>query len=326
MTLPKQVQAQADEAERIEKAIEEASKPAETVIETPPAEAAKPEEQKKEPEAQPATPTPEPQAETPKPEVNEATWERRFKTLQGKYNAEVPRLNADLKELRAQVASLTEKLTAKPAEPEKPLVTDKDVETFGGDLIDVIDRKAREVASKMVNAETARLEAENRELREQIEGVTERQVSTSKQAFFAELSRQVPDWEVMNADDGFLNWLAEPDPLSGQVRQEYLESAVHTNDVTRTAALFSAYKQLTAPPPQTVVPDTRKELERQVAPGTSKVSATHSPPAAEKVWTTSEINTFFTDVAKGKYRDNPQEVQRIEQEIDLAVAAGRIRA
>jgi len=331
MSLPKQVQALADEAERLQNQV---AGIAPETTEQPPTEEANAEPEGEQPVAEQAlAPAMEPEA--PKPEAttsDDETWERRYKTIQGKYNAEVPRLNADLRDLRNQLATaLTEierikEQKARPTEPAQPLVTDKDVEAFGSDLIDVIDRKAREVAAQMVGTEMAELKAENQRLNDQLSGVTERQVSNDRRTYFAELARLVPDYEVLNVDEGFLGWLSEVDPLSGLARQDYLTNAWNSFDFQRTAALFNAYKQMTAPPPTPEpAPAVKQQLQRQVAPGTSKVSTTAPSNTTDLIWTTSEIDQFYKAVSRGDYRGNEAEQVRIEAEIDRAVAEGRIR-
>jgi len=322
MSLPKQVLLQAQEAERLEQELQRATNPTDnTDPEDPPVDEHAEEQPVEEPQA-PAEPEPQPKPE-PTPS-DDHTWEQRFKSLQGKFNAEVPRLQAELKDVTSKFNALAAKMEAqeraKAAEPQR-LVTDSDVEAFGSDLIDVIERKAREVAGSMVGTEMAELKARNAELEQMLSGVNERQVSNDRRAFFAELERLVPDYEAMNVDPGFLDWLAEVDPLSGMARQEYLNAAYGNFDVGRTAALFSTYKQLTAPAPKQ---PTRK-LERQVAPGTSKVSTAVTQNGSERVWSHNEVEAFYRDVQRGAYRGNEAEQARIEAEIDLAAAEGRIR-
>lgn len=319
MSLPKQVQAQAEEAARLEREVLGIAEPNPEGDPAPEGEHA---------EGQPAAEVP-PQTEqeaqpTPPIPSEDETWEKRYKSLQGMFNAEVPRLQAQLKELQAQLNSERAKADAaeraKAYQPEQ-LVTDKDVEAFGSDLIDVIDRKAREVAAQMVGTKMVELEAENHQLREQLSGVSERQVSNDRRTFFVELERLVPDYEAVNVDPGFLNWLSEVDPLSGLARQEYLNNAYGSLDVGRTAALFNTYKQMTAPP----APRASNKLERQVAPGTSKVSSSAPANASDRIISTREVEAFYRDVQRGAFKGNEAEQARIEAEIDLAVAEGRIR-
>lgn len=322
MSLPKQVQLQAEEAERLEKQLlgisEEQAPEAGT-------EAAS-EHVEGQPVVETDAPSQEPEAPASQPKPEEATWEARYRSLQGKFNAEVPRLQAELKDVTGRFNALMVKLeaqeTAKTFQPEQ-LVTDKDVEAFGSDLIDVIDRKAREVAASMVGTKMVELEAENAKLRDQLGGVSERQVSNDRRTFFSDLERLVPDYEAMNVDPGFLDWLADVDPLSGMARQEYLNAAYGSLDVGRTATLFNTFKQLSAHTPQS---RNSKTLERQVAPGTSKVSsAAPADTMSGRIWSQGEIERFYRDVSRGTYRGSEAEQARIEAEIDSAVAEGRIR-
>ena len=322
MSLPKQVQAQAEEADRLEQELLAAVNP--TPEDTTPTEPAL-----TEPEVNlEGEPLEEPQVTEPEPEpvkaVEDETWERKYKTLQGMYNADVPRLRSEVSELKSQLETAIAKLesaSTKEPEPTKSqrLVTDQDVEDFGSDLVDLIKRQATEVAQDRIG----RLEEENAQLREQLTGVSERQGDIARQTYFADLARLVPDYEEINVDQQFLDWLSEVDPLSGYQRQEYLTNAFNGYDVARTATLFNTFKDLTGST-QAKPKQPPKELARQVAPGTSKASAQTVTNPNEKMWSMSEIDRFYKDVARGVFKGNDAEQARIEAEIDLAVQEGRL--
>ena len=317
--LPKQVQAQADQLAELEKALAEPTTPeAEQAV--APVEGQTPTE----PVIEPVK---------PEPKSSEETWQKRYQTLQGMFNAEVPRLNTQVKDLKDQLATALAKLElmtkapAEPAKPAAPLVTEKDVEAFGGDLIDLVRRQAAEVfqqEKREMQSELQKLQGENVELKNQLGGVTERQGATDRRSYFAELAKAVPDYEAVNVDPEFLSWLAEADPLSGQPRQAFLTQAFNTLDVAHTASLFQMWKKEAG---RVVQPkqEVRQELQRQVAPGTSKSSAGQSANAGERSWSAAEIQQFYTDVAKGVYRGKADEAAKIESEIDAAVAMGRVR-
>ena len=321
MSLPKQVQAQVEEAERLERELLEQV--------TPPSEPAPVEEElaTEEPVAEvEGDPLPEPEVLEAEPEpvkqTEDETWERKYKTLQGMYNADVPRLRNEVADLKNQLSTAIARLDAasKKTEtaPVESLVTDKDVEDFGSDLVDLIKRQATEVAQRQIDL----LKDENAQLRQELTGVSERQGDIARQTYFADLSRLVPDYEDINVDQRFLDWLSEVDPLSGHQRQEYLTNAFTTYDVARTATLFNTFKELTGSNPKPKSPP--KELLRQVAPGTSKSSGQTTVNTNEKIWSMSEIDRFYKDVARGIYKGNDAEQARIEAEIDLAVQQGRL--
>lgn len=321
MSLPKQVQAELEAAERLEQELLNAANPQEPTQDPEPAsEPIADPEPVSDPEPAPADPEPEPQPEPTKSSDDE-TWERRYKTLQGMFNAETARFKsevADLKDQLKQAISELKEAKTTPTEPQRSLVTDKDVEDFGGDLVDLIGRKAADV----VNAQMAQLKEENARLRDELGSVSEQQVDVRRDIYFSNLERLVPDFRELDVDQSFLEWLAEVDPLSGQTRQTYLTNAYDMYDVDRTAILFNSFKNSIAPAPQPkAVP---KELQRQVAPGTSKASSVSTTPAQERIWKMSEIDAFYKDVARGVYKGNDAEQARIEAEIDQAVLEGRL--
>lgn len=321
MSLPKQVQAQLEEIEQWEQDVAKANSPAPDSPDGVDEQGQQPDSQDNKHLAQ-VEPT-----EITKPPEDE-TWERRYKTLQGMFNAEVPRLKSEVNDLKNQLSTaitrldLASEVKPKSSSVTERLVTDKDVEDFGGDLVDLIKRQATEVAQSELSKKISKLEEENAQLLREVTGVSERQGESSRRDYFAELSRLVPDYEALNVDQGFLDWLNEVDLLSGNQRQEYLNQAFNSFDPVRTANLFNTYKELIgAPAPSR---QANKNLERQVAPGTSKVSSASASTGSDKVWSMGDIDRFYRDVAKGNFRGNEAEQARIEADIDLAVTQGRL--
>ncbi len=333
MALPKQVQQQADAVAQFDKQITEMSVPADSTDPTAPAPST---EVPSEPAPAPSAPQPAP---APTPQAAPEPWEQRYRSLQGMFNATVPALEAQVKELKEQLTArerASEPATPAEPEPREPKVTGKDVEAFGGDLIDLIKRAASDMfveSYKGVHERFGRLEDSVSKLQAAIGGVSENLTKDRRVIYFQELARLVPDYEVVNVDQRFTAWLSEVDPLSGQQRQAYLEAAFNNFDAARTAVLFNAWKQsvgtASAPTatPQPQAPTAADELRRQVAPTSSRAS-TPAPSGNEqggRFFTTREVDKFYTDVAKGLYRNNEAERARIETEIDLAVSQGRIR-
>ena len=315
MSLPTRVQAQLDEADRLEALLTQ---------QTPPEETPPPTEDVKEQPATEPPPAPKPQADEP----SDDAWQKRYKTLQGKYNAEIPRFSQQIQELTNKLAEAQAKiseLVKAPAAkaPTKSLVTDKDIEAIGGDLVDLVKRQAQEVADQMASEQLARLAEENKALRSQLTGVAERQTTNDRERYFTRLGELVPDYEELNTDSGFNGWLAEIDPISGIVRQEHFNSAYHNFDVPRTATLFNAYKSLTAPTPAPARTGNRN-LERQVTPGTSKVTGPTEAQPDTRIWKQGEIAQFYADITKGLYKGRDADQARIEAQIDQAVAEGRV--
>jgi len=325
MGLPKAVQRAVEEADELVSQISGDKTEGEQV---PPGEP--PTETDTQNEVPPDPPPAEPPKQTVSqepPAVPESKWENKYHTLKGMYDAEVPRLHADVREMKAQIQQLLAekaeaeaKLAAKP-EPQKSLITEQDKEAFGPDLIDLIERATESKVATFRERE-ATLVNEIKQLKSQLGNVSERQVVSDKDRFLMGLSQQVPTWEQLNTDPGFLEWLQQVDPVYGLPRQAALTNAYEALDVSRVSAIFKTFIDLTAP--KQTPTDSRQQLQRQVAPTRSRAS---TPPAADvqnsKIYTQGEIEQFYNEWRRG-YIDNDEAV-RMEKEIIAAISQGRVR-
>jgi len=297
--------------------------------------------------AEPPAPAPEPappaQAPdlTPPPPGDDGDWQQKYQTLKGKFDSEVPRLSGELRETRGQLNEVLNRLDqmqppqpqAQPA-PEAPLVTDEDIENFGPELADFIRRQATVVASGM----TAGLREENATLRQQVEqvGATTGQVQVDR--YLTRLRELVPDYETINVDQGFLNWLGEMDPMAGVPRQAFLNTAFEARDPDRTATLFNSYKEQAgitprqpaptppAPQPQPGNGAVPAGLETQISPGSGSGGGVPQGGTADQIWTAADIRNFTNDILRGTYKGREGEQQAIQNAIDDAIASGRVRA
>jgi len=311
MALPNQVQAALDAADATLAEVNAGSgaQPAEDVF----AAAAPPE-----PEQSPAPPEP---VAPPAPVVRDEPWEQRFNVLRGKYDAEVPILHKQVRALEAELQSAMARLevAAKAQQAQAVSVVDpKDVESFGEDLVSMVDRVAKTSMGQTARdlaAKNAAMEAQIAAMAEQLKGTSTQLAVTAEQTFFERLSKSVPDWSQVNTDKGFLSWLAEADPVYGVPRQQALAAAQQRLDVDRVAAVFNAYTG------GSKAPKAADPLASMVSPkGASTVApvATGSP-----VITQAQVSKFYDDGRRGVY--SAPEYARIESLINAALAEGRIR-
>ena len=323
MALPKQVEAQLRELEQIEKQIAESQNPA----------PADPEPQSKDnPPAEPSTPEPPAQQQVPveskpeptEPAIAEETWQSRYIALKGKYDAEVPRLHADVREFKAQLDKLQKAAETKPVETKKPavaekLVTDADVQAFGEDLIEVQRKVAREVAAEF-RGELDAMKAENEKLREQL---TTTGTQVSEASFEQRLYRMVPDFQEVNADSRWVDWLNEVDPLLRAPRKSVAQDAFNRGDAEAVAHYIGMFKAGITPVVQNN--DKAAELEKQIQP---KRSATNSANVSQQAqtYTDAQIHQMFLKSADYSAKGRIEEAAKLEAEIDAAYRDGRVRA
>ena len=298
MGIPAQVLRQEEEAERLmgnpeeeEEEIQEAEESEEEITEEAPEEEPAPQEEE--------------------PQKDRAYWEQRFKVMEGKFKSEVPRLSEQIRDLMGQndrltnlIATLQEPKEKKPEISEGAYLTDEEFERFEEEgfersTIDLIGSMAERIAEKRLSQYDIKLDK-----------VTNEVATSSKDRFFSELTAKVPDWELLNVDEGFIKWLSEPDGYSGNTRQQSLDGAYGVMNTSKVANIFNAYKK----------PAPSNSLEKQVAPG--RGTATATPASQKKVWSKGDITKFYSDQIKGKYSD--KETVKLEKDIFLAQKEGRI--
>lgn len=276
-----------------------------------------------------ATPQPQPApvevSPPPVPQVNE--WENKYRILQGKYNAEVPELTRKVhgleNSLQAAISRLDEVSKAKEQQPVQAKAADpKDIENFGSDLVDMVQRVSNSSLEQVVRAVDGRIkqiEGALGELRNQLLGTTKTVAMTAEQTFFDRLTKLVPNWEQLNTNQAFLAWLAQVDPVYGVPRQAALDRAQKALNADHAAAVFNAF----APPAKQEAPKGPDPLEQQVSPK----SAGSEPPLPENkpVISQAQVTAFYNDVRQGVYRGREAEAARIEALINTALAEGRIK-
>lgn len=317
--LPKRIQAQLDQAN----ALYTAAAPAQAA----PAEPA-PVEPQPEPvalvEAAPAEPTPAP---APAPAVQkdpEETWEHRYRTLQGIHGKNVEDLKSRLhgiEQQNRQLAAQLEAATKAAATPPKP--DPKDVETFGQDLVEMVQRQVEGMISGAAKQFDERLNA----FEQKLTGTTKAVAQTAEEIFLSRLKEQVPNYVEINGDQDFLTWLAEIDDVYGLPRQSALTNAADALDADRVAKVFKAFlaTKTPAPAPAPAAAPARtsaSDLERQITPST--VATAPAASAQPESYSVKDVNAFYDDVRKGKYRGREQLAAEIEVRINRALAEGRI--
>lgn len=269
---------------------------------------------------------PQPEVEAPAPvappkQVDE--YEARYKTLQGIFNKTVPELQGRVKDLESNLSDAVARLNRASAEKEQaptPTVAEpKDVDNFGSDLVEMVQRVAQSHlahAAQVIDAKVAEIDQKIAALAQQLSGTTQAVAVNVENAFFERLTKALPEWESINADPGFLAWLAEEDPVHGVARQHALNEAQKQLNSERALAVFRAYAGPAKAAPKV------DPLEKQMSP---RSASSAEPVAAEKTTVSqAQITTFYNEVRQGRYRGNEAEAARIEQIINTALAEGRV--
>lgn len=330
MGLPAQIQRQIDEADATLKQL--SGQPTDAPATDTPADAPAADQTDTQPVTQdtPAAPV----AETPKNDEF-ALLEQRYRSLQGMWQS----AEARLRKSQEQVEDLTAKLqdavskleaAAKPAQQTKqgPLVTDKDAEAFGTDLIDLARRVATEQfgerEQKLLDHIT-RLEAALQAQSQKLGDVTQTQAQTAQERFYTALDSALPQWEQVQSTVQCQEWLASKIPGTPYTWNQALVSAAQEHDSARALEVFNAFLAANPglDPRKKADPVSKKtDVMRQVAP--SKSSAAIAAPASKKVYSSAEWQSSMNQVARMSKARQYAEAEALEAELNAALAEGRV--
>lgn len=258
---------------------------------------------------------------------------QRYRSLQGMYEAERRRAGEQIERMTEQIDKLLAAQTAKPVEPAaQPAHAPDDVETFGAETIDFVTRVSTNVARSVATQVVEQMLAQKlTPITQTVNAVTERVQKSAADEYYEALSATVPDWQTINVDPEFMQWLAQPDPFSGMPRQALLADAHQRLEHPRVAAMFNAWKSATGRPAATPAAPAAASQQRRppaderatlVEPNRSSSGVRPGGQTQGRTYTRAEVSKFYRDVREGRLDADTATV--VERDILLAQSQGRI--
>lgn len=331
--LPKHIAAQVAEADALETALAE---PGQQGSEQQ--EAGSPDPAVTEQNASPAE-VEQHRSDPPKADREDSVdvWKARYHSLRGLFEQQVPTLQQRVKELASELETVRKGATTPSKTPDPALqpsgtkrVTEKDVETFGGDLIDLVDRKAQEVVEKVAGqyeAKIAQLENALAKATGTVQQVQESQVQNARERFFVTLDSQLPGWNELQASDACQAWLGETIPGTDATWDDALKQAATQANAAKALSVFRQFlkenPQLDSTRQAAAQAQAQKDVQRQVAPPRAK-GASPSAPAQKRVWSSAEYEAETRKLINLQKKGRFDEAAQIEVELNAAMAEGRI--
>lgn len=292
MGIPKQVQKQGKESERLAQELLNPSDP-------PASDPA--------PAAQPVKAAPE-----------AGNWEKRFKGLKKTHDITVSNLRKELREAQTRIEVLEN--SSAPTSSAAPVsqkdiadvLTDDEKKEYSPEFLDMVTRLASRVAgtggdSSTLEARVANLEVDTTE--------------TKEDKFWGAIDKAIPDWRKTQATEDMQAWLLEYDDLLGMVRSEAIAQAQSRLDANRVIAIFNQYA---APAVTTILDEDEADL---ITPDGGSGDGGAPLSADQKIWKVSQVQDFYKHLALGKrYRgaDGRKRAEQIEKSIEKARADNRI--
>jgi len=285
------------------------------------------------PASPPVTPAvpPAPAAPADLVDENDQSWKHRFLAMQGRYNA----TQKTIGEMQEQMSQLGNELMhaqqLRPTQPRKPraqtnYLTEKDVENYGPELIEVTQRAALQAVAPQLQE----VEQQNAALRKQLAIEARRRLDQA-------VETSVPNYKEIDGNPRWHRWLLGVDVLSGRVRQQLLNEAIAAASAPRVISFFKGFQNEEAatghlePAPSSQPPAAPREpaipLASLAAPGRARPATggdTGIPPD-KPIYTRAQIAQLYRMHQKGAYTGREAEWARQDADIIAAGREGRIR-
>jgi hypothetical protein len=278
---------------------------------------------------------------------NSQSWKHRFLSMQGRWQAsqrqlgEATEINSQLAgELQATQQLLEQNRSgtrttpshqhAQTGQSHEKLITPQDVDTYGQEMIDAVQRAAREAIAPELDA----LKGENAELKKRVITTGQRDVQDA-------LTRAVPNWQAVNASPEFVQWLALRNVYTGQVRRQVLNDAYRAANAPVVVQVFKDFltevratggtppasqRQQQEPSPAAAPRQPAMQLEALAAPGRARPApGDASVPAEKPIYSRALISKNYSDRRRGLWNGRENDWANLEADMIAAGNEGRVR-
>jgi hypothetical protein len=280
----------------------------------------------------PTIPVPPPPADTPPspaPQDTDVDWRRQYLAMQGRYEGAqrtLGEMQEQMHQMGEELLRLQQPRRQAPPPQTRSYITDKDVQNFGPDLIDLTQRSAVQVMEPRLRE----VADENQNLRRQI-------AREAKARLDAQVEAAVPNYRDIDQDPRWHDWLRLPDMLSGRIRQTLLNEAIAAAHAPRVISFFKGFlneeaatghrepaatPSPAAPPREPVIP-----LASLAAPGRVRPAGggDSSLPPEKPLYTRAQISQNYRDKQRGLWAGREAEWNQLERDMIQAPLEGRVR-
>jgi hypothetical protein len=196
-------------------------------------------------------------------------------------------------------------------------LTQKDVDDYGRELLDVSQRAAMQaIAPHLQN-----LQQQNAALWQDNADLRARQAREARRALDQRVEAAVPNYRVFDQDPRWHSWLSSRDMMSGRVRQELLNEAIASGNTSWVVEFFKKFEAEPASNFQNGSFSGDRASER--APSRAR---RRSAAPGETVYTNDSIRKLYEAHRRGVYANRPDDWSRIEADIFAAQREGRVQA
>jgi len=266
------------------------------------------------------------------PKKKREDYKKRWKNFKAYHDSEKYKDNKIKAEAFQKIADLTKEVDLLKGQLQendvstprsvKDLVSQEELDIIGDEGVSSIDKITRKAIAEAVNPLKEQLDKAHADSITATEREAQAARENASKFFLKRLGELVPDFQSLDTDTGFEEYLKGTDPASGASRFSLFKRAQDSGDVGRVADFFNGYKKTRKP---TATETLSRKITPQATGGYSPEQTAIANGGSKQVYKMSDYNAFMADVNKGKkYAGRQSEVDAIEHEFDMAFMEGRI--
>lgn len=252
-----------------------------------------------------------------KKETEERDWSLDYKKLRANSDQYKYQTRQELAALKEQVASLEKDRVQNLPQRDtfKDTFTKEEEDLLGAKALDAIKKASKTASDETRKDLQVQLDYE-RKLRLEAEHRATKQVQAQKgMTFLSKLEGQVPDYKAINLDPNFEKFIYDNDPINGGQRLTYFRNAEDRGDVATVAKYMLDFQASSAKPDL---------LAQKVTPSGQPVSNVDPGDKQRELLPVSEMDKFYDDVGKGKYKGKASLQKKHQEKWDRAFEDGFI--
>lgn len=276
---------------------------------------------------------PEGNVEPPEAKKQRTSWKKRYTSYKTTTDHTLHSLRQENAALKASMANANESTDtlkqeiqeikrniASTVDPYDGIITQEDTDIIGSEAVEIMKKVANHNKANPdvddLRKELNALKAENnRKLKAEAEVAKANSFSTLKD----KLSTVVPDWKVLDEEDGFREFMEGGyDKYSGVPRMDLFSSAMRSGDVANIARFYNEYKSSK--------PETKESiLENRVTPVAEGAGDTlDGNQRQKKTYSIREHTEFYNSLNRGEWKGREKQARELQHILDTAFVEGRL--
>ena len=268
-------------------------------------------------------------------------WEQKYKTLQGIHQADQQRLASELQARDQRIAGVEQTLAAVQGQSQAlsqmvrqndnepaPMLTSDIVDGAGPEVTNYVEAVLHDHIRPYLNEighlrqQVGQVGNAYQQSQAQLDAIRQDALRANEGHYHAYLRSSVPDYEHVNVDPKFAEWLQKPDDFTGRPRREILNNAHQAQNAQMVSNMFNSFIRDSGGSGAGAI-GMNNSYQTQIAPARG-FSGARTPAATGKQWSREEISKFYADKTSGSLGTDMEKIAAIERDIFKASEEGRI--